>query len=261
MKVKFRTLYLIIFGLLFLNLTVFCQEVSEQTEQVDSNILKKQDGEKLKKFEISGQFTSLYQKSVPEDSPLLRLPPFNGVPIFLIPKDNHQTEFGIGGRVTYNLNKHIAIEAEVNFFPSDRLSRTGKERDRIFNTPEAIRNYHEPQGRKIQLNAGPKIGYRGKKIGIFGKVRPGLFYVGRYPIIEFLSFTGSTTGVAASERKTAFFSVDVGGVAEFYPSKRTILRFDIGDTIIKYRSLVPKNLNPGFTKHTLQTSIGFGFRF
>ena len=31
-----------------------------------------------------------------------------------------------------------------------------------------------------------------------------------------------------------YFSMDVGGVVEFYPSRRIVTRLDIGDTIIRY---------------------------
>jgi len=31
-----------------------------------------------------------------------------------------------------------------------------------------------------------------------------------------------------------YFSMDVGGVVEFYPSRRIVTRPDIGDTIIRY---------------------------
>jgi len=47
------------------------------------------------------------------------------------------------------------------------------------------------------------------------------------------------------------FSLDVGGVIEFYPSKLVTVRFDVGDTII----------NRSFVTHNLQLCAGIGFRF
>lgn len=173
--------------------------------------------------------------------------------------DNHQTEYGFGGRFTYNFNKNIAIEIEANYFPIDRLAREGKESARIIGTNEFFRVFLEPQGRKFQAVAGPKIGYRKKRFGIFAKVRPGLFYVERLPVIVHLSVPLSE--IFGSERKAVFFLTDVGGVFELYPSKRTILRFDVGDTIIRYNAQEPKQFNPAFTRHTFQFSAGFGFRF
>lgn len=198
------------------------------------------------------------QKSYQDDSAVFDLD-FGPGMNFLRLADDHQTEYGFGGRITYNLNKNIAVEAEANYFPLDRLSRTGRERERIQGTNEFFRVHVEPQARKFQAVAGPKIGFRKKKYGVFAKVRPGLFYVGRFPVIQVLSF--SPAAIGSGDQKSTFFSVDVGGVFEYYPSKRTVLRFDVGDTIIRYNAKDPTQFNPGFTRHTLQISAGFGFRF
>lgn len=94
---------------------------------------------------------------------------------------------------------------------------------------------------------------------MFAKARPGLFYVERLPVIDQLSF--SPAAIATSEKKAVFFSMDIGGVVEFYPSKRTVLRLDVGDTILHYNAQEPKEFNPSFVRHTFQLSTGFGFRF
>lgn len=248
MKNKCLVIALSIISLLVLNLMVVAQSPDDSDES------------RIKKYEIGGQLTVLKQKSYQEDSQVFDIV-FPIGPNYRIPADTHQTEYGFGGRFTYNFNKNVAVEAEANFFPIDRLSRTGRESERIFWTSEFFRVFLEPQGRKFQAVAGPKIGYRGKNIGIFGKIRPGLFYVERLPVIDTLSLTLPVIGVFASEKKATFFSVDVGGVFEYYPSKRTVVRFDLGDTIICYNAQDPKQFNPGFTRHTLQTSVGFGFRF
>ena len=73
------------------------------------------------------------------------------------------------------------------------------------------------------------------------------------------------------------FAVDLGGVVEFYPSRRIVTRFDIGDTIIRYKDLkfnitpvCPINpalpcINqvplPGHTSNNFQFSAGIGMRF
>ena len=248
MKNKCLVIALSFVSLIVLNLTVSAQSPDNSDES------------KIKKYEISGQLTVLRQKSYQENSQVFDVV-FDVGENYRIPADTHQTEYGFGGRFTYNFNKNAAVEAEANFFPVDRLSRTGRERERIFGTSEFFRVFLEPQGRKFQAVAGPKIGYRGKKVGVFGKIRPGLFYVERLPIIDTLSVTLPNIGIFADEKKAIFFSTDVGGVVEVYPSKRTVLRFDIGDMIIRYNAQEPKAFNPAFTRHTLQFSTGFGFRF
>ncbi len=240
--------YLISIILLFISLnSLALAQISE-----DSDI------EKIKKYEIGGQTTVIRQRSYEDDALIFDID--FGVDSFIPLADNHQTEFGLGGRFTYNFNRNVGIEVEANYFPVDRLSSAGRESARIIGTNEFFRKFVEPQGRKFQAVAGPKIGIRGKRFGVFGKVRPGIFYVERMPVVEDLSFS-SPGLITASEQKKTFFSVDVGGVVEYYPSKNTVLRFDIGDTIIRYRALEPKEFNPAFTRHTFQFSTGFGFRF
>lgn len=237
---------LIVFGIITLSIAlnqlVWSQSVDDANES------------KIEKYEVGGQVTVLRQRSYENNSQVFNLNLFSRL------EDSHQTEVGFGGRITYNFNKNIAVEVEANYFPVNRLPGTGKERDRILGTNEFVRYFVEPKGRKFQAVAGPKIGYRGKKFGIFGKIRPGLFYVGRFPSIPFLSASPAT--VDFEDVKAVFFATDVGGVVEFYPSKRTVLRFDVGDTIIVYKAgIQPKEFNPGFTRHTFQFSTGFGFRF
>jgi hypothetical protein len=73
---------------------------------------------------------------------------------------------------------------------------------------------------------------------------------------------GSVCGVAHEKD----FAMDVGGVFEFYPVERLILRADLGDTIIKYPERVVTNfprqvrVNGGW-KNNLQLSFGVGWRF
>ena len=64
------------------------------------------------------------------------------------------------------------------------------------------------------------------------------------------------------------FTLDAGGVVEFYPSRRITLRVDVGDTIIYYGETfffvelpVGKVTRPAVTTHNLQLNAGIGFRF
>ncbi len=61
--------------------------------------------------------------------------------------------------------------------------------------------------------------------------------------------------------------MDLGGIVEFYPSKRSIVRVDAGDTIVRFRgesaTISPFSTIsiPGDTTHNFQVSIGFSYRF
>lgn len=192
-----------------------------------------------KKFEIGGQFT------------MLRSPThtINGGSL----SETRSDDPGFGGRFGYNISKYVALEAQVDFFPRDRDLEAG---------------------RKIQGLFGVKAGKRFDRVGVFGKARPGLinFKRGDYVLVRgciqiFPPPLGCYDPVA-----TTNFAFDLGAVVEIYPSKRTLLRFDVGDTIVRLdRRLVAVDGAPfnglavfpvaAETKHNLQASAGFGFRF
>ncbi len=83
----------------------------------------------------------------------------------------------------------------------------------------------------------------------------------RYEVVEQVGTPDNFFVLSRTERGVNFFTVDVGGVFEYYPSRRTVFRVDVGDTIIRYSAQEPKDINPNITRHNLQTSVGFGFRF
>lgn len=162
------------------------------------------------------------------------------------------TEPGFGGRVTYNVNRKIALEAEGNFFPNKNIfGGLG-------------------QGRAVQGQFGVKVGKRFSKFGIFGKARPGFLSLGEVFINEpgaSLDFFGSILPNARIGRRT-HLTTDLGGVLEFYPTNRTVVRFDAGDTIVRYGphfEYDPINFpelvrRPGRVRHNLQITAGVAFR-
>ena len=197
-----------------------------------------------KKFEVGAQFSILQV-------------PIRTVATFLFPigSESHATEYGVGGRIGYNLSQNFALEAEGNFFPRDRNLLGGQ---------------------KIQGLFGVKAGKKFDKVGVFAKARPGFirFEKGDYRLgpIACIAIFPPPLGCLQPVAKTNF-AFDVGGVIEIYPSARTIIRFDAGDTIIRFgaRTVGASNPSPPFhavgipvaaeTKHNFQGSVGVGFRF
>lgn len=142
---------------------------------------------------------------------------------------------GVGGRFTYNVNENVAVDTEVNYFSTSEV------------------DLNRTQG-LFGIKAGKR--FESPAIGLFAKARPGFmrFHGERFP------------GVTVDG--TTKFALDLGGALEIYPSKRTIVRIDVGDTIIFYNGETIRRLSlPGGpqlqlgTDHNLQTSIGFSFRF
>jgi hypothetical protein len=173
---------------------------------------------------------------------------------------------GVGVRFGYSVNRYLTLEAEGNLFPRDR-----GEFDPDFTG-----------GRKVQGLFGAKAGRRFESVGVFAKARPGFVHFSRGDlrlregiacILEVPPPLGCHEGTGRTD-----FAVDVGGVLEIYPSRRTIIRFDVGDTILRTgEHLVPVIVNPppgssrptravvggapAETTHNVQASVGFGFRF
>jgi hypothetical protein len=194
--------------------------------------------DELQRFEVGAQFSSLSVDKGGET----------------------RTEPGFGGRFTYNVTDNFALEAEGNIFPRN-------ERFIAFRTG----------GRAVEGLFGVKIGRRYKRFGIFAKARPGFISFSR-GLAEY-TLTGTTTDpFSAFEvrlKRLTHFAADIGGVLEFYPSRRVFTRIDIGDTIIRYgqtpittfgfttgNPVVPFSFTlPSATTHNFQFSAGVGFRF
>jgi hypothetical protein len=168
-----------------------------------------------------------------------------------------RTEPGFGGRFTFNLCKAVSLESAAYFFPK-----------RCFNC-----NHN---GRVIEVLGGVKTGKRFEKWGIFAKVRPGVisFSKGQFNIVQVPS--SATFPFVFSFDRLNSFATDVGGVLEFYPSRRIVTRFDAGDTLIRFKrrradviafdpvtstfTTIPSFI-PAKTTHNFQFMASVGFRF
>ncbi|HEY0378191.1 MAG TPA: outer membrane beta-barrel protein [Pyrinomonadaceae bacterium] len=147
---------------------------------------------------------------------------------------DYGTEPGVGGRFGFNFSDHLALEAEVDFYP------------------RAHAGDPTVSGRKTLALFGVKAGARRGRFGLFGKARPGFIFFSRR--LQF-SCVGLDE-VPNCELSRTNFAFDVGGVAEYNFSPRALFRVDLGDTII--RSSIIGGTN---TTHNLQLNAGVGFRF
>lgn len=171
-----------------------------------------------------------------------------------------RTEPGFGGRFTYNLNRVFALEAAGYFFPKKCFQ---------------CRN----NGRITEGLAGVKVGKRFENWGIFAKARPGVvsFSEGTFNVVE--NPANPEFPIQFEQNRLTTFATDIGGVIEFYPSKRIVTRFDAGDTIMHFTkrttntvivdpitgvaggiTLVPITI-PARTTHHFQFMTSVGFRF
>jgi hypothetical protein len=180
---------------------------------------------------------------------------------------------GLGGRFTYNLNKHVALEAAGYFFPGRCENCSG------------VTTGHVTEGL-----FGVKAGQRFRKWGIFAKARPGFASFGQdaFNVVPLTSGPGKGTvqcyGPSLTSASNCFRIesvglthpvLDLGAVLEFYPSRRIVVRFDGGDTMIRHTRrtfdtllgtpsgipILTPTTDPGFTHHSFQFTAGVGFRF
>jgi hypothetical protein len=148
-----------------------------------------------------------------------------------------ENDTGVGGRVTFNVTDSIGIEGEYNYFPGP-----------IFGGASSSRR---------QGLFGVKSGLRSESAGIFFKVRPGFVkFEGSDAVLAIC--TPGTFGCNLAAGPTRF-ALDIGGVFELYPLRRTVVRFDVGDTMISYAPSL--EIPESFTSHNLQFKIGIGLRF
>jgi hypothetical protein len=159
-----------------------------------------------------------------------------------------KVDCGFGSRFTFHPIASLGIEGEINIFLRD----LGK--------PAAF------SGSRTEALFGVKAGRRLGPFGFFGKLRPGFVRYGKAPrgmaciaILIWPPPLECSISMGATN-----FALDFGGVIESYPSRHTMIRLDLGDTMIRFRG--PASASVGrfkddFNVHNFQLNVGFGFRF
>ncbi|HEY3104066.1 MAG TPA: hypothetical protein VGJ69_10765 [Pyrinomonadaceae bacterium] len=206
---------------------------------------------------ITAAFLAFCHQAGGQTKPTSDLPKYEVAPEFTVFNlYGDQTEVGVGGRFTVNINKGVALEAAGYFSPGTCDTCAGQQTGRI---AEGL--------------FGVKAGKRFSKVGIFAKARPGFMTIGK----GYFDFVPTSGGfVTLVPHRLTPFALDLGGVFEFYPSKKIVIRVDYGDTILHYRqySFIGFDFNPvtlqvtpvqrtqpAHTTHNSQFIAGVGFRF
>ena len=168
-----------------------------------------------------------------------------------------RTEPGLGGRFTFNLNRAVSLETAGYFFPKQCFDC-------------------DNNGRVTEVLGGVKVGKRFENWGIFAKARPGVisFSKGDFNIVQVP--VSPAFPLTFEVNRVNSFATDIGGIVEFYPSRRIVTRFDAGDTMIHFTRrtkngvefdqttatfhLIPFTV-PARTTHNFQFMASVGFRF
>jgi hypothetical protein len=176
-----------------------------------------------------------------------------GQATFLKLNDSDSTNTGIGGRFLWDFSRWVSADMELSYFPKDTFEQILQS-----STLESARVTYER--RRTHVLAGVKAGYRGDRFGVFGKVRPGFTHL----TDEGMDCSGALCALALFVRPEyrTEFALDLGGMVEFYPSRRLVARLDLGDEMIRHRSTaVPPCVNGDCTSHNFTSRLGVGLKF
>jgi hypothetical protein len=156
---------------------------------------------------------------------------------------------GFGGRFTWNLSRSFALDSQFDWFPKNQTTTL------------------QSGGDAIEVLAGPKIAlYRGQHFGFFAKVRPGILSSDHVCVEKAVP----PSAFACSYGRVTHFAVDMGGAVELYPTRRLIVRIDVGETLIQMHDreatlALSRNfdliaISPGGIRPALQIEAGFSYR-
>lgn len=153
-------------------------------------------------------------------------------------------EPGYGGRFAYNLFPWLAADARITYF------YTGRD---VIAVQEG--------GKILQGFFGPKVGIRRQHVGAFIKFEPG-FTSYDQTLSDFRDFPQPPIPY----QRLTHFSFDTGAVFEYYPSSRTVVRFDAGAVEVFYGAKdfqAPQGTGTAssYQKIGMAVSTSFAWRF
>jgi hypothetical protein len=160
---------------------------------------------------------------------------------------------GFEVRYDYNVGPELALETSFAVYPQSATLVANE------------------GGRSFSWFAGPKVGMRRKRWGLYGKAMPGLRHFTSVP--EFRVDSISPLQVSRITMGRTHFALQLGGVFEVYPTSRWIVRTDVGEVLSRYGTgpklpeiVTPDSVAifgfaPGVVHSSLSVSAGFGYRF
>jgi hypothetical protein len=227
---------------------------------------------KWDKFEIAQQFSLLLDRDRISDTQITD--PGN------VRLTSRKNLMGTGVAFTYFPLRFVGLDSEYTFYaknfflqpkPGASVNWGGYDLPPFY-VDYRKANYSGPA--HIAL-FGIKAGIRTKKVGVFIKARPGFadFHPANdcVPVVDNGRYTSVKWQDQCSEKRMKNLAMDLGGVAELYLPHRTFVRFDAGDTYLRYGKTTmvfsgyePQWINYTYgedNRHHFQLKLGFGARF
>jgi hypothetical protein len=157
------------------------------------------------------------------------------------------TDWGVGGRFSWQPTVFLGSEAELAFYPADLPDARPFSRGRL----EGL----------FGVTIGPRLG----GLRPFARVRPGFLTLHEAPgpLVCIQIFPPPLSCTLASGR--TLFALDLGGGIEFFPAGSTFIRMDAGDRLVRYPGevldLEGRARDDVFFSHDFRFAIGAGMRF
>jgi hypothetical protein len=159
---------------------------------------------------------------------------------FVRPSGVDGADVGIGARLAWNVNAFVAVEGVSDVFPAG--------------SGDVVRG-----GRKLHAVVGPRVGWHGRRAGVFAKGRIGIARVGEGAAVGVcILIFPPPEGCYRGESRLAF---ELGGGIEVYPTPRTLLRVDVADFVTRLTTSSYRFARPRGAAHDLKFGAGFGLRF
>ena len=147
------------------------------------------------------------------------------------------TATGIGLDLDYRLTRLVYMDSEFNFFPGTA-----------------------DHGAMEEGLLGVKVGHTARSWGVFTQLRPGFVHYEKALV----------PGGSSDYEDATRFAFDVGGSVEYYPSRHSTIRFNMGTTFIHYLTGRPDPRQPPVsvlsddfyaTQGNFRATTGYVFRF
>jgi hypothetical protein len=158
-----------------------------------------------------------------------------------------RSDTGFGGRLSWYPTGLVGLEGEITVYPGDFPDAPAFSRGRL----EGL----------FGVTVGAGIG----RVRPFARLRPGFitFREAPQPLACILLTFPPPLPCALSAGET-LFALDIGGGLEVFTTRRTFLRVDAGDRLLRYPGPVLHDGTAegnGFFSHDFRFAVGGGFRF
>lgn len=158
-----------------------------------------------------------------------------------------RSDTGIGGRFAWRPTPMLGIEAEIDLYPQDFPGGTAF------------------SGRRVEGLFGATVGPTFSRVRPFARVRPGFVQFGQAPQpFACIAIFPPPLSCALAAGRTVF-ALDVGGGVDVAATRKTFVRADVGDRLVRYPGPVfdrgRTSRESAFFSHDFRFAIGAGLRF